>query len=409
MIVFENVGNALGAIGSNKLRSALTMLGIVIGVASVVLLVAIGQGAQRSVTSRIESLGTNLLTVSPGSPSQTNVRFGGGGGGGGSSAALTNDDVAAIREFVPGLSGVSPESSSRLQVIVGSANMNTTVTGVLSDYAAVRNSAVAFGQFVTQENVDRGDKVAVLGMQAAATLFPDGDPIGSDVRVGKTIFTIVGVLAEKGSQGFQNLDDVILVPLSTMQSRITGSRDVATIGVSVADPEQMSLKQAQITAVLLNEHGVVDASKQDFTVLNQANAVETLNEVTQVFTLLLGGIAAISLLVGGIGVMNIMLVSVTERTREIGIRKAIGAKRRDILLQFLVESTVLCLLGGCIGVAISLAASWVVTTWFGFDLAVSAAPVLLAFGFSLGIGVFFGMLPAYKAAALRPIEALRYE
>ncbi len=408
MNILENIRNALGAINSNKLRSALTMLGIIIGVSSVVLMIAIGQGAQRSVTSRIQSLGTNLLTVSPGSPNQTNVRFGGGGGGQG--GGLTRDDVAAIREHVTGLSGVSPEVSSRMQVINGPLNMSTSIQGVTPDYTTVRNASVAYGSFITEENIQQMDKVAVLGQQALTTLFPDDpDPLGKDIRIQNTIFTVIGVMQSKGQQGFQNLDDMILIPLSTMQARVTGQTAVSTVGVSVADQAEMSKKQAEITAVLLNAHGINDVSKQNFTVLNQADAVETLNQVTGIFTLLLGGIAAISLLVGGIGVMNIMLVSVTERTREIGIRKAIGAKKRDILLQFLVESTVLSVLGGGIGVLLSIGGSWLVKAYAGFDASVTLSPIVMAFAFSIGIGIFFGMLPAWKAAKLRPIEALRYE
>ncbi|MEK7218410.1 MAG: ABC transporter permease, partial [Patescibacteria group bacterium] len=334
MIILESIRSALGAIGGNKLRSALTMLGIIIGVASVTLMTAIGRGAQRGVTSRIQGLGTNLLTVSPGSPSQTNVRFGGGGG-----STLTNDDVDAVRESVTGLSGVSPELSSRAQAIAGPLNMSAMVTGVTPDYPAVRNAAVAYGSFVTAEDQDGMAKTAVLGPEVVSTLFPDDpDPLGKDIRIGKTVFTVIGVMESKGQQGFQNQDEAVFIPLATMQRRMTGRDAVGTINVSVAEQVAMERKQAEITTVLLNAHGITDIADQDFTVLNQADAVETLNEVTGIFTLLLGGIAAISLLVGGIGVMNIMLVSVTERTREIGIRKAIGAKKRDVLLQFLVES-----------------------------------------------------------------------
>ncbi len=408
MNILENIRNAFGAINSNKLRSSLTMLGIIIGVMSVVLMIAIGQGAQRSVTSRLSSLGTNLLTISPGSPSQTNVRFGGGGQG--TTGGLPNDDVSAIREYVTGLNGISPELSSRMQAIVGALNMNANIQGATPDYLPVRNSEVAFGSFVSDENVERMEKVAVLGSQVASTLFPDEpNPLGRDIRIQNHIFTVIGVMETKGQSGFQNVDDMIFIPLSTMQMRVSGQNTVSTIGVSVLNQEDMAQKQAEITAVLLNEHGITDTADQDFTVQNQADAVETLNEVTGIFTLLLGGIAAISLLVGGIGVMNIMLVSVTERTREIGIRKAIGAKKRDILLQFLVESTVLSLMGGLLGILLSVVASWLVKTYASFDAAITFTPVMLAFLFSLGIGVFFGMLPAWKAAKLRPIQALRYE
>ncbi|MFA6039370.1 MAG: ABC transporter permease [Candidatus Peribacteraceae bacterium] len=396
--------NALGAIGSNKLRSALTMLGIIIGVASVTLMIAIGQGAQRSVTSRIQGLGTNLLTVSPGSPTQTNVRLGGG------SSTLTNDDVTALRNTLAGLNGISPETSSRVQAIAGSLNMSTTMMGAAPDYLTVRNAVLAYGSFVTEEDLAGMAKVAVLGPEVTATLFPnEPNPLGRDIRIGNMIVTVIGVLQSKGQQGFQNQDDMIILPLSTMQQRVTGSDTVSSINVSVEDQGEMERKQAEITAVLLNVHGITDTADQDFTVMNQADAVETLNEVTGIFTLLLGGIAAISLLVGGIGVMNIMLVSVTERTREIGIRKAIGAKRRDIMLQFLVESVVLSVLGGLIGILMSWGGSALVKTYASLDASLNLSSVLLAFFFSACVGIFFGMLPAYKASKLRPIEALRYE
>ncbi len=409
MNFLENIRNAFGAIYSNKLRSMLTMLGIIIGVASVVLMIAIGQGAQKSVTSRIQSLGTNLLTVSPGSPSQTNVRFGGGGGGGQATTALTLDDLAAIREKVTGLSGIGPEVRSRSQVIVGSKNASTTVLGTTPDYVTVRNAPVEYGSFISDENVTNVDKVAVLGTQVVTNLFAGSDPIGADIRIGNTIFTVIGILKSKGQQGQTNQDDIIIVPLSTMQRRIVGNNNIGSIGISVADQDAMAAKQQEITAVLLNSHRITDISKQDFTVLNQADAVETLNQVTGVFTLLLGGIAGISLLVGGIGVMNIMLVSVTERTREIGIRKAIGAKKKDILLQFLIESTVLSVLGGAVGILISWLGSMIVKSQFSLDADINLSSVMLAFLFSVGVGIFFGLLPAWKAAKLRPIQALRYE
>ena len=412
MNILENILNALGAIGSNKMRSALTMLGIIIGVASVVLMIAIGQGAQRSVTSRIQSLGTNLLSISPGSPNQTNVRFGGGGRGegAGASTSLKEEDVAAIQEFVQGLNGIAPELSSRSQVIAGNKNASTSILGTTPDYRTVRNAPVSEGVFITQDDMNNVGKVAVVGQQVITNLFPnETDVLGKDLRIGNLIFTIVGVLQSKGQQAGQNQDDLIVIPLTTMQQSITGQDIVTSINVSVADASTMSQIQREITAVLMNAHRITDPAKQDFTVLNQADAVETLNQVTQTFTLLLGGIAAISLLVGGIGVMNIMLVSVTERTREIGIRKAIGGKKRDIMLQFLVESTILSVMGGAIGTLVSWGGSWIVKTYFSLDATIALSSVMLAFAFSVGVGIFFGMLPAWKAAKLRPIEALRYE
>lgn len=405
MNILENIRNALGAINSNKMRSGLTMLGIIIGVASVVLLVAIGQGAQASVTSQIQNLGTNLISISPGSPSQTNVRFGGGG----ASTVLKATDSDAIRAHVTGLSGIEPELTGRQQVIQGSQNTNTSIIGTTPDYLTVRNASVEYGSFITQQNINAMDKVAVLGSQTFATLFPnDPNVIGKDIRIGNNIFTVIGIMKAKGGQGATNQDDRILVPLTTMQQRVTGQASLSSISVSVTDQKDMEKIQQLITAVLLNEHGITDTTKQDFTVLNQADAVETLNSVTGTFTLLLGGIAAISLLVGGIGVMNIMLVSVSERTREIGIRKAIGAKKFDIMLQFLVEAVVLSVLGGVIGIILSLIGSWIATL-YGVTAIIAVSSIVLAFLFSVAVGVFFGMLPAYHAAKLKPIQALRYE
>jgi putative ABC transport system permease protein len=410
MNFYENILNALGEIGSNKMRSGLTMLGIIIGVASVVLLVAIGEGSQRSVTSRIQSLGTNLLTISPGSPNQTNVRFGGGGTGGASSTTLKSTDATAIEQNVEGLSGIEPELRSNGQAIYGNQNTNTSLIGTVPSYLTVRNASLAYGTFITDQNITNMDKVAVLGSSTVTTLFQsDPDPLGKSIRVGNNIFTVIGVMQSKGQQGAQNQDDMIIIPLSTMQWRVAGQDTLSSISVSVTNQSDMSYIQQLITALLLNEHKITDTKKQDFTVLNQADAVSTLNSITSTFTYLLGGIAAISLLVGGIGVMNIMLVSVTERTREIGIRKAIGGKRRDIMLQFLVESTVLSIMGGAIGVLLSFIGSWILKTYLSMDASIALSSVLLATIFSVCVGVFFGMLPAYTAAKLRPIEALRYE
>ena len=411
MNFLENIRNALGAIGSNKMRSGLTMLGIIIGVASVVLMVAIGQGTQRSVTSRIQSLGTNLLTISPGNPNQTNVRFGGGGGGGTATSTLKSSDVAAIQAQVQGISGIEPEYRTRSQAIYGNQNTNTSIIGTTPSYLTVRNATLQYGSFITEQHIVNMDKVAVIGPQILVSLFSgESDPLGKDIRIGNNIFTIIGVMASKGQSGGMNQDDLIIIPLSTMQSRVSGLPDSLTsISISVSNQSDMTSVQELITALLLNEHRITDTKNQDFTVLNQADAVQTLDQVTGMFTLLLGGIAGISLLVGGIGVMNIMLVSVTERTREIGIRKAIGAKKRDIMLQFLVESTVLSVLGGFIGTGISFLGSWIVKTYFGLDATIVTSSVVYAFAFSVAVGVFFGMLPAYQAAKLRPIEALRYE
>ncbi len=409
MYYLENILSALDAIRTNKLRSSLTMLGIMIGVASVVLMVAIGRGAQQSVTERIQSMGTNLLIIQPGSPGESDVRSMFRRSGGGNNVSLTTADANAIAIFVRNLNGISPENRSSMQVIKGNQNMSTSVVGVTPDYPEVNNFPIEFGNFITEEDLLSSSKVVVLGQEIVRTLFAGQNPIGEDIRMENHIFTVVGVMSEKGQQGFSNQDDIAFIPLTTMQQRIQGTDSVSTINVSVTSQDKMEQTKGLITAVLMNEHRIAKSEDQDFNVLNQAEVVETLSEITRIFTLLLGGIAAISLLVGGIGVMNIMLVSVTERTREIGIRKAIGARKRDILQQFLVESTVLCILGGTIGILLSFLGMWLISAFSEVMVIISTGSIILAVAFSITIGVFFGILPAWKAAKLKPIDALRYE
>jgi len=407
MYFFENFSNSISTIVANKLRSSLTMLGIIIGVSSVIVMIAIGEGAQKGVTSRIEELGTNLLIITPGSQAQTNVR--GSSGGNSSANSLTNDDIKVL-ENLEGVAAVSPELSGNKQVIFKSNNASTTVTGVLPAYETVRNFKAEYGQFISDQNNENFDRVAVLGTDVVANLFEGEDPIGKDIRIENNIFTVIGVMEEKGEQSFgRSANDVIFIPLSTAQIRVFGKSSISTIYVSAENADNMESMIQEINYALLKEHGISDIANADFTVLNQADAIETLNQVTQIFTLLLGGIAGISLLVGGIGVMNIMLVSVTERTREIGIRKAIGAKENDILLQFLTESTMLSVAGGAIGVLLSFLVVILVKSKMGMDTSITTNSILLAFIFSASVGIFFGALPAYKAGKLNPIEALRTE
>lgn len=406
MNFFENIINSIVTIVSNKLRSGLTMLGIIIGVSSVIVMIAIGEGAQKGVTSRIEEMGTNLLIVSPGSSSQTNVR--GGSGGNSSTDSLTNDDISSLLSL-DGIVAVSPEKSGRKQVIYTNKNVNTTITGVYPSYEFVRNFKVEYGQFITEQHNKEFSRVAVLGNQVVTDLFDGANPIGKDIRIENNIFTVVGVMEKKESQGSSNTGNFIFIPISTAQMRVFGSASLNNIFLSVADANEMESMKEKVELALLTEHQISDPTHADFTVLNQADTLETLNQVTAIFTLLLGGIAGISLLVGGIGVMNIMLVSVTERTHEIGIRKAIGAKERDILVQFLTESTLLSLAGGFLGILISFGVVAVLASKTTLEASITTNSILLAFFFAASVGMFFGAYPAYKAGKLNPIEALRFE
>ena len=406
MNFLENIINAITTIFTNKLRSSLTMLGIVIGVSSVIVMIAIGQGAQRGVTSRIQQLGTNLLVITPGSSTQTNVR--GNFGGSSSTDSLTNGDFQVLQKL-EGILAVSPEVSGRKQVIYKNNNVNTTITGVLPTYEIVRNFNIDYGQFISEQNNVDFQRVAIVGQDIVTNLFNGENPIGQDVRVENNIFTIIGVMEKKGQQGFRSADDVIFIPLYTAQKRVFGDEDLSTIYVSVKNADEMETMMEEVNYTLLKEHELNSLDEADFTVLNQADAIETMNEVTKIFTILLGGIAGISLLVGGIGVMNIMLVSVTERTREIGIRKAIGAKEKDILLQFLTESTILSIVGGMLGVIISFLVVMIIKSKLSMDTNITFNSIILAFIFSASVGIFFGAFPAFKAGKLKPIEALRFE
>jgi putative ABC transport system permease protein len=414
----ESVRIALRALGANKLRTALTMLGIVIGVGSVVALMSVGRGAQASITSSIQSQGTNLLFVRPGSTQQGGVRTAQG-----QAATLTYEDALALVEpgRAPAVAAVAPESTQFAQLIGGGQNYNARVTGTTPDYQDVRNFHVATGEFLSKQQVDSRSTVIVLGATVADTLFPGSDPIGQTVKVnigGRTgpSFRVIGVMERKGGTGFGNQDDQVIVPLTTMQTRLAGqrtargARNVGTINVQMVDGVATQVATEQVAAVLREQHRV---SQDDFTIQSQEDLLAVANQITGVLTVLLGSIAGISLVVGGIGIMNIMLVSVTERTREIGIRKAVGARRRDILAQFLTEAVVVSVLGGGLGVGIGWTLSRVVSSLDlnGQRLQTLVAPdaVLLAFGVSAAIGLFFGIYPAARASRLNPIEALRYE
>jgi putative ABC transport system permease protein len=402
MPALDVVRVAFEAVFANKLRSLLTTLGIVIGIAAVITMVALGEGAQRSVEERLGALGVNLLTVRPGqSP------FGGGARG---RAQLTVEDAEALLEAPRAIRAVAPELESHLQLEHGASNANLSVVGTWPSYFDVNNFQLAAGRtFTTVE--DRGRRrVAVLGALAGDALgIPSTALVGETIRVGGVPFQVVGVLAEKGSQGFSNPDEAVYVPLATAQLRVMGTDSVRSIGVQAVSAAAMGDAMIEIDQVLRRERRLATGAEADFNVRDQASLLATMQETTKTFSFLLAGIAAISLLVGGIGIMNIMLVSVTERTREIGIRKSVGARKRDVLLQFLVESMVLCLAGGALGLLVGVAGSALLRRLAGWNVAVAPESVLLALGFSAAVGLFFGLWPARRAAALAPIEALRYE
>ena len=413
MNLWQGAVTALDSLRANKLRSALTVLGIVIGVAAVISLVSIGRGARAFITSQIQSMGTNLVFVRPGSAQQ-----GGVGGAAGSAPTLTEEDAAALSGLAA-VTGIAPEITGRAQLAYLGHNMNTRAVGVTADYLVVRNMIMADGEFVSDANVVAHSSVVVLGSAVANTLFGGaGGSVGQTVRVNGQPYRVVGVLASKGGSGFGNQDDQVLVPLSAAQSRLLGgarfrgANVVGTINVQISSAEEVPAAIISITETLRARHGTAEGS-DDFIVQNQQDTLATITQVTNVLTIFLSGIAAISLLVGGIGIMNIMLVSVTERTREIGIRKAVGARGRDILYQFLVEAAVLSLLGGLIGVALGWAIAQLVgRVQLGGSAIVPVVgldAVLLAAGFSTAIGLFFGIYPASRAANLEPVDALRYE
>ena len=406
MNFIESIRISLRALQANKLRSALTMLGMIIGVAAVIAMVGIGNGATASITSQIQGLGSNLLTISSGQSNTGGVR-----GGDGSLTTLTMTDVAKIQAVGSAVKAVAPVSSTNAQVVMDSGNTSTTITGTTQDYQIIKNVTLTSGRFITQEDVDSSARVVVLGPTVITNLMGDASAsvIGKIIKINNVPFQVIGVTTATGSTGFQSSDDMITAPISTVQERLIGKKTLRNILVSASSAELMQTAQDEITAALHQAHKIQTDKADDFTVQNQADMLATMTGVTQTLTMLLGGIAGISLLVGGIGIMNIMLVSVTERTREIGIRKAIGAKSMDILLQFLIEAVVLSVLGGGIGIALGYGGSSLAGTILKMSTSISMTSVLVAFGFSAAIGIIFGVFPARKAASMDPIDALRYE
>ena len=393
------------SLSANKARSGLTILGIVIGIASVITMVSIGQGAQSSIQSNIEAIGSNLIIVRPGAQ-----RTGGISAGAGSAQTLTLEDVSAIKDEVQSIKAVAPEVSRRYQVVAKGSNTNTQVTGTVSDYLIVRNIKMDIGSFFNDQQQKSSAKVAVLGSSARDDLFGAGaNPIGQSIRIKNVGFQIIGVAEAKGGAGFANPDDYVYVPLSSAQHYLSGDNYVTTVNIAAQDQNYMTAVQEQITSVLLRRHNIADSTLADFSIMNQNDIIATATSITGTFTILLSSIAGISLLVGGIGIMNMMLTTVTERTREIGLRKAVGIKKIYINLQFLAEAVVLTFFGGAVGVFLGWIASLIIPRFVSLTTQISLSSIILAFGVSAAVGIIFGFYPARRAANLSPIEALRYE
>ena len=390
----------------NKVRTGLAVLGIVIGIGSVIALVSLGQATQTSIQNQIQSLGANLLTINPGAQRTGNVRTAT------SNTTLTEADATAIATSpqITTIASVSPEYSSRAQVTAGGNNGNISIVGATPTYLTIHKITIDTGVFIQDSDVSSIARVAVIGPQAAATLFPDGSsPVGQQIRITGQTFTIVGVTVTKGGSGFGSQDNIIFVPLSAAQKVLFGADHLTSVAMEAKSSDVMTAAQDEVGYFLLSRHKITDPTKADFTIMSQADILSAASSTTGTFTTLLSGVAAISLLVGGIGIMNIMLVTVTERTREIGLRKALGAKKKTIITQFLTESIILTFTGGVIGIALGIFTSYIISVVSSSLFIVSPSSILLAFAVSAGIGILFGWYPAQRASSLQPIEALRYE
>ena len=410
MSLWQSVRIAGRALRVNKLRSALTMLGIIIGVAAVIAMVGVGAGAQARVAEQIQSLGSNLIIVLSGSVTASGIRLGTG-----SQLTISEDDSAAIAREVPLVQASAPSVRGTAQVVYGNLNWATVIQGVTPDYFEAREWPVTDGRAINPEDVEGATKIALLGQTTALNLFGESEPLGQIIRIKKVPFTVVGVLSRKGQNSWgQDQDDVILIPISTAKKKVLGvsqanPRAVGSISIKVRADEDMAEAENQIRALLRQRHRLQPFQDDDFWLRNLSEVLQTQEESSKVMTYLLAAIASVSLLVGGIGIMNIMLVSVTERTREIGLRMAVGARRRHILLQFLIEAVTLSLIGGIIGIALGLGGSRAISYFAEWRTLVAPESIVIAFGFAAGIGIFFGFYPARKASRLDPIEALRYE
>ncbi len=405
MLFTELLKMAWLSLTANKLRTFLTMLGVIIGVTSVIALVSIGMGLQKNMMESFSRLGSNMLIIMPGSSNR-----GGPRGAAGSITTLTYNDAEAIKEKIKDISYVSPTVRTSTQVVYGHENWNSSITGVVPEYVAIQSLELKSGLFFSEHDVDVRNRVAVIGATVAANLFASVNPVGKKIRIGNAPYTVIGVLNSKGSSsGGQDQDDVVLIPLTTAQERLIGVTYVQSINVQVAAADKMDEVQSNIEKLLRQRHRIRSGAEDDFNVRNLTSIMETMSSMSTMITLFLGAIAGISLFVGGVGIMNITLASVTERTREIGIRKAIGATYSNIMLQFLIESTMISVIGGIIGIVIGVGAAQLITKFANFNTVISVQSIIISFGFALFVGVFFGLLPARKAARLDPIDALRYE
>ncbi|MDD3115502.1 MAG: ABC transporter permease [Anaerovibrio sp.] len=396
---------AFSALYANKLRSLLTMLGIIIGVGAVIAMVSVGMGVRSNVQESIASLGSNMLIVSPGSSNRSGPRSAAG-----SMKTLKYDDAKAIQSKVKNIEYLSPSVSSNYQIVNGNQNWNSSVQGITPEYMNIKSLSVESGSFISSDNLQKRERVAVIGTTVASNLFGDENPVGKNIRVNNQPFRVIGLLETKGQSSMgQDQDDVVLIPLTTAQERMLGITHVQSVSVQVKEAMYMDQVQEDIETLLRQRHKIIGGKEDDFHVRNLTSLMETMTQTTTMITLLLGSVAGISLVVGGIGIMNIMMVSVTERTREIGIRKALGATFSNIMMQFLIESVVIGVVGGIIGIFVGCGLSSLIAALGDFTTVITWAPIVVSFTFSVGIGLIFGILPARKAARLDPIEALRYE
>jgi putative ABC transport system permease protein len=410
MSLWASLAIAIRALRVNKLRSGLTMLGIIIGVGAVIAMMAVGTGAQQRIAEQIRSIGSNVLIILSGSTTSGGIRLGSG-----SVVTLTEDDAVAIAREVPAVETAAPSMRGTAQVVFGNQNWSTVIQGATPEYLEVREWPVVLGRGITPQDVDGAAKVALLGQTVAGNMFGDSDPVGQIIRIKKVPFTVVGLLSAKGQSAWgQDQDDVVVIPLSTAKRKVLGvshanARAVGAIMIRARGPEAIQEAEEQVTVLLRQRHRLQPFQEDDFTVRNMSEVFAAQEESARTMSLLLGAIASVSLLVGGIGIMNIMFVSVTERTREIGIRMAVGARERDILTQFLIEAVTLALIGGIIGIGLGVGGSTLLSFFANWETVIAPQAILLAFLFSTAVGVFFGYYPARKAASLHPIEALRYE